>query len=140
MSARSNLILKEISTVDKINTDLKPYVYLQTYRQWLDQFKFDYRVIPAFLAILVILAFIFQGPVNLGLFIADLLHHPGIHPAHLVPVLYGIIYQMTGLIFATFMAAWRRGVLYAEVLQNDYFLEFRNVQVCFAIISILIAP
>ena len=142
MNARSNLILKEISTDDKINTDLKPYVYLQTYRQWLDQFKFDYRIIPAFLAILIILAFIFIGPVNLGLFIG------GFTASSLefilliwFQVLFGIIYQMTGLIFATFMTGMAAGAIYMPKYFNTItFREFRKIQACFAIISILIAP
>jgi hypothetical protein len=56
-------------------------------------------------------------------------------------VLYGIIYQMTGIIFATFMAGMAAGAIYMpKYFKVITFREFRKIQICFVILSLLIVP
>lgn len=142
MNARSELIRKEMLSDIRANSDLKPFVYLQTYRQWLDHFKVDYRILPASLIILVMLAFILMKPLDLGLFIG------GFTASSLefililwFQVLYGIIYQMTGLIFAAFMAGMVAGaIVMPQHLKVITFREFRKIQLYFIFLSLLAVP
>jgi spermidine synthase len=141
MNARSALIMNEIDSSARINTDLRPYVYLQAYRQWLDQFKTDHRILPAILIVLTILAFILLKPVSLGLFTA------GFTTASLEFILiiwfqamYGMVYQVTGLIFAAFMAGMAAGSFsiprFCKTITSKEFLKMQSV---FIILPVIIA-
>ena len=141
MNARASLIISEIKDHKKINSDLKPYVYFQVYRQWLDKFGIDYRVIPAVMAILVLLAFVFLGPLNLGLFAG------GFTSSSLefililwLQVLFGNVYQLTGIVFAVFMAGMAIGAAFKSMLIKDgSFNGFLKIQGCMAAFSLIIA-
>jgi hypothetical protein len=141
MNARANLILSEIKDQKRINSDLKPYIYLQVYRQWLEKSGIDYRVIPAVLAIIVLLAFVFLGPLNLGLFTG------GFTSSSLefililwLQVLFGNVYQLTGLVFAIFMAGMAIGAFFKTMLIKDRsFNGFLKIQGWMAAFSLTLA-
>lgn len=142
MNARSSLILKDLYPNTRINSDLRPYVYLQAYRQWLDQYKVDYRILPAVLLLALVMAFIFLRPVSLGLFTA------GFTAASLEFILiiwfqaiYGSIYQVTGLIFAAFMAGMAAGsYLVPKLFKSITGKEFMKMQSVFILMPLLLAP
>lgn len=142
MNARSQQILHELSPDVRYNSDLRPYVYFQTYRQWLQQFRLDNRIIPAGIILLLLIGFLFLGPLNLGLFTG------GFTASSLefililwFQVLYGIVYQVTGLIFATFMAGMAAGAYYMPgYFREITFKEFRMLQKAYIILPLIISP
>jgi spermidine synthase len=138
---RSNQILRELIPEARVNTDFRPYVYLQSYRFWADQFNFNLTIIPIVLAVLVAAAFFLFNPVNLGLFAG------GFTSASLefililwFQIVYGTVYQVTGLIIAAFMA----GLVIGSISTPKIFIkttinEFLKIQATFSVYPLLLA-
>ena len=138
---RSNLIMKDILTEAPINLDLKPYIFSLFLRHWLSQFRANYLIIPVLLAVMTVLGFIFLGPLNLGLF-AGGFTASALEFLLLIwfQVLYGYVYQMTGVIFAVFMTGIAIGSFYRlRFYNNSTFRGFLTVQGIFAGFSALLA-
>ena len=138
---RSDLIMKELIPDALINSDLKPYIFSLSLRHWLSRFSFNYRIIPLAMLLLTILGFIFLGPLNLGLF-AGGFTASSLEFLLLIwfQVLYGFVYQMTGVIFAIFMAGLAIGSFYRlQFFKNSTFKGFLTIQAAMAIFSALIA-
>jgi len=141
IAGRSSQIISEISEKHGINSDLKPFIYLQVYRKWLEKSGIDYRIIPLALFLVIILAFLVLGPLNLGLFTG------GFTSSSLefililwLQVIYGFIYQMTGLIFATFMAGIVAGTIYGRIIYRTVTIKaYYGIQASFAIFSLIIS-
>jgi spermidine synthase len=115
---RSELIMKDILLKTQINSDLKPYVFSLFLKQWLERYKINSWLIPLILLLVLVLSLISLGPLNLGLF-AGGFTASSLEFLLLIwfQVMYGYVYQMTGVIFAVFMAGLVIGSL---VLGNGY--------------------
>ncbi len=138
---RSDLILKDILPDEPVNSDLRPYVFSLFLRHWLEQFKMNQWVMPLILILLLILSLIFLGPLNLGLF-AGGFTASALEFLLLIwfQVMYGYVYQMTGVIFAVFMAGMATGSLFRQYLyKNKTFRGFINLQGIIAAFSALVA-
>jgi len=105
LSMRSDLILRDLLPDAPVNSDLKPFVFSLFLRHWLEKFKMNTWTIPLILLLLLILSLFWLGPLNLGLF-AGGFTASGLEFTLLIwfQVMYGNVYQMTGVIFALFMA------------------------------------
>lgn len=141
LKMRSDLIMKEILPGAEINSDLKPYVFSLFLKQWLERYKVSTWLIPLVLLLLLILSLIFLGPLNLGLF-AGGFTASSIEFILLLwfQVMFGFVYQMTGVIFAMFMAGLVAGSLaMGKIFRNYSFRGFLFIQGIFAIFSATVA-
>ena len=120
LKMRSELIMRDILPDAPVNSDLKPLVFSLFLKQWLEHFKIREWVLPLILILALILSLIFLGPLNLGLFTGGFTAS-GLEFLLLIwfQVIYGHVYQMTGVIFAAFMAGLVIGSL---VLGNGYWV------------------
>jgi spermidine synthase len=120
LGMRSDLIMKDILPGTKINSDLKPHVFSLFLEQWMARFQINTWLIPLILILLLVLSLIFLGPLNLGLFTGGFTAS-GLEFILLIwfQVMYGYVYQMTGVIFAVFMAGLVVGSL---VVGSGYWL------------------
>ena len=141
MNARSELIMKELYSGPVINQDLRPYSYSQALRYWMSLFQFDGRIILFSLAGLAILAFVFFGPLNLGLFASGFTSSSVVFLLMIwMQVVYGFIYQMTGVVFAVFMAGLAIGSHNRLLFyKNSTFRGFLTIQAAIGAYCILMA-
>jgi len=138
---RSDLIMKDIQPGTQINSDLKPYVFSLFLKQWMARFKINSWLIPLILILLLILSLIFLGPLNLGIFTGGFTAS-GLEFILLIwfQVIYGNVYQMTGVIFAVFMAGLAIGAMFRhKIYPNNSFKGFLTIQGAFAAFSALMA-
>jgi len=141
INARSELIMQNLHERKVINRDLRPYSYLQSLRHWMSRFEFDGRIILFSLAGLVILALVFFGPLNLGLFASGFTSSSAVFLLMIwMQVVYGFIYQMTGVIFAVFMAGLAIGSHNRLLFyKNSTFRGFLTIQAAIGAFCILLA-
>jgi spermidine synthase len=141
LKMRSDLIMKDIHPDTQINSDLKPYVFSLFLKQWMERFKITPWLISLILLLLLILSLIFLGPLNLGLFSGGFTAS-GLEFILLIwfQVIYGYVYQMTGAIFALFMAGLVLGSwILGSRLKQKTFKGFLMIQGIFAVFAALIA-
>ncbi len=144
---RSDVIMQNIQHDVPVNSDLKPYAYFLYLRYWMSHFRTQTWIIPSLLVIILILFFIFLSPVNIGLFTG------GFSSSSLVfllllwfQVIFGNIYQMTGVIFALFMAglvagSWYRPKLIKEANLRSFLFILSIMAVTAAVIAaVLLIP
>jgi predicted membrane-bound spermidine synthase len=136
---RSDLIMKDLIPEAHVNSDLKPYIFSLSLKQWLSRFKVDFRVIPIVLAIFIVLAFLFLGPLNLGLF-AGGFTASALEFLLLIwfQVMYGYVFQMTGVIFAVFMAGIAIGSMSMHLVKKGTFRGFLALQAAIAAFATLL--
>jgi spermidine synthase len=137
---RSDLIIKDLIPKTPINSDLKPTIFSLSLTHWLERFKMDPLVFPVALAIFIVVAFLFLGPLNLGLF-ASGFTASALEFMLLIwfQVMYGNIFQMTGVIFAVFMAGLAIGSIMMHLVKNAKFKGFLALQAGIALFSGLVA-
>jgi spermidine synthase len=138
---RSDMIMKDIQPGTQINSDLKPYVFSLFLKQWMARFKINSWLIPLILILLLILSLFFLGPLNLGLF-AGGFTASGLEFILLIwfQVIFGYVYQMTGVIFALFMAGMAIGSFFRKnIYRNNTFRGFLTVQGAIAAFSAIVA-
>jgi hypothetical protein len=141
MRQRSAIIREALTDDARINTDLRPLVYSQVLRQWLEKFHIDHRMIPVALILLLITTFFLLGPLNIGLFTG------GFTVSSLefllllwLQVVFGNIYQVTGLVFALFMAGMALACFYQhKILPVGTFQRLLGIQGLMAFHCLLIA-
>jgi len=137
---RSDLIMKEIIPEAPVNSDLKPAIFSLFLKHWLSKFKIDFRAIPIVLAIFIVLAFLFLGPLNLGLF-AGGFTASALEFLLLIwfQVMYGFVFQMTGVIFAVFMAGIAIGSMSMHLVKKGTFRDFLALQAAMAAFAAMLA-
>jgi len=137
---RSDLIIKDLIPDAPVNSDLKPYVFSLSLRHWLERFKIDFRIIPIVMAIFIVIAFLFLGPLNLGLF-AGGFTASALEFLLLIwfQVMYGYVFQMTGVIFAVFMAGIAIGSVLMHQVKNSTFRGFLALQAAIAAFAAMLA-
>jgi spermidine synthase len=137
---RSDLIMKDLLPEASVNTDLKPAIFSFSLTHWLERFKMDLRIIPVALAFLIVVAFLFMGPLNLGLF-ASGFSASALEFLLLIwfQVMYGYVFQMTGVIFAVFMAGLAIGSVAMHRVKNGTFRGFMVLQAGIALFAGLMA-
>ncbi|HNQ82398.1 MAG TPA: hypothetical protein PKM34_02070 [Bacteroidales bacterium] len=138
---RSELIHKDLLPDAPVNSDLKPFVFSLFLRHWLEKFKMNTWIIPLILVLLLILSLIFFGPLNLGLF-AGGFTASGLEFILLIwfQVIYGNVYQMTGVIFAVFMLGLVIGsLLLVGGIKKNTFKGYLMIQGGYVCLSLLVA-
>jgi spermidine synthase len=138
---RSDLILKDIQPDTQINSDLKPYVFSLFLKQWMARFQINAWLIPLILLLLMVLSLILLGPLNLGLFTGGFTAS-GLEFILLIwfQVIFGYVYQMTGVIFALFMAGLALGSWFmGNKFRNKTFKGFLVIQAIIAGFALMIA-
>jgi spermidine synthase len=137
---RSKQIIDDLIPEAPVNSDLKPLIFSLSLTHWLEQFKIDHRVIPGIMALIVVVAFLFLGPQNLGLF-ASGFTASSLEFLLLIwfQVMYGYVFQMTGVIFAVFMAGLAIGSVGMHLLKKGTFRGFLTFQAGIAAFSALVA-
>jgi spermidine synthase len=130
LKMRNDLLMKGLLPDERVNTDLRPYVFSLFLRQWLERFEMNNWLMPLILILILTLSLIFLGPLNLGLF-AGGFTASSLEFLLLIwfQVIYGNVYHMTGVIFAVFMLGLALGSL---ALGNRYWvLGIRSIKLNF---------
>ncbi len=139
ISMRARNIQKELDPEVRLNTDLRPSVYYGYLKFWLSRYHFNAWIIPLILLGIMLIFFLRMGPVSLGLF------NVGFSASSLEFILillfqtiFGSIYQMTGLIFAIFMAGLAVGAWIANLVVRDHlyrnYLQLLSIIMVFSIL------
>lgn len=101
----SQQIEKQLLKKAPVNTDFKPVAYFEQLQLWISQFNVNYRVLIPIGFVIFILLLMLLNPVNIGLFTGGF---AGASMEFLLlfafQVIYGYVYQMTGVIITLFMA------------------------------------
>lgn len=130
LKARSEYILSNINKNEKQNKNFKPVLYFNELRYWLSYFKENYFWFFLMLLIIIILAITRVKFITLGLFTAGFSSSAiEIIILFSFQVIYGYIYQMTGIIISIFMAGLFLGALFLHKyvktnIKNYAYLQF----------------
>lgn len=109
---RSELILQVLDDRAGVNTDLKPLSYFHHLRLWLSYFHAGITQPVILFSIILLVFVIFLKPVNLGLFTGGFTAASVEFILLIVfQVIYGYVYQMTGVVIMTFMGGLALGSL-----------------------------
>jgi len=102
---RAMLILKELDPAAKVNTDSHPFAAHQGILRWLGLFHIPLWVIVLITMILMTIIIFKLSPYNLGLFTTGFTASAAEFLLLIIfQSLYGLIYQMAGIIIMIFMA------------------------------------
>jgi spermidine synthase len=117
---RSDQIMASLDKASGLNRDFKPVSYLQQLLLWLSYFKVDYRIPLAIIIVLMILVIVLFNATNLGMF-AGGFAASSLEFLILIAfqVIYGYVYQMTGVIITVFMAGLAVGSLVVNRYMTD---------------------
>jgi spermidine synthase len=140
LKERSDNILASLDMKGGVNTDFRPVTYLQQSLLWLSYFKMDYRIPLMVIIVLLVMVIFFFSPVNLGMF-AGGFSASSLEFLILIAfqVIYGYVYQMTGVIIMTFMAGLALGSLYMNrYLPRNESTNFRRILFGLALFSFLL--
>ena len=104
MSMRRDQIMKALNPAAGINTDFKPVSYYQHLLLWLSYFRIQFRIPIIIVSLLIIILLISMNPVNFAMF-AGGFSASSIEFLLLIAfqIIYGYVYQMTGVIIMIFM-------------------------------------
>lgn len=118
LQARRNTIIQSLDPETDINLDFIPRAYLKQIAYWLSYFDLNYWFIWLPLFILIPILFIRWNPIQTGIFTCGFTAS-SIEILLIIAfqVLYGYVYQVTGIIITLFMA----GLATGPIIQKRFF-------------------
>ncbi|MCD4747232.1 MAG: hypothetical protein K8R58_13120, partial [Bacteroidales bacterium] len=138
---RSNYILNSLDKENVvINKDFMPVSYYQQLQYWLRYFKFNIWILILIILILLFIILLRLKPINLGLFSGGFAAS-SIEVLLLISfqIIYGYVYQMTGIIITIFMTGLAIGALfYNKILKAVNIKTFIKIQFTIGIYSIIL--
>ena len=139
LQIRSQKIIKVLNPNEKLNLDFKPRSYFIQLNYWLSHFGTQLWIIMVVLLMIMMLALIFSNSINKALFIS------GFTGASLgfvliisFQILYGYVYQMTGLIISFFMVGLALGTLFLPRILTPTMRRYHVFQLIIAALAIII--
>ncbi|MBI5220050.1 MAG: hypothetical protein HY958_14075 [Bacteroidia bacterium] len=141
ISRKSGLLHSNISLTTPVNKDFVPVSYYRQIVYWLSFFKYNYTVITAVIFLLAAaLVFLLSrmSAINFGLFTTGF----AASSLELIlivsfQVIYGSVYQMTGIIIMLFMAGLAIGALVTHKLIRSSYRNFIILQFSIAAYALL---
>jgi len=139
LNQRSQYLQSRINKTSYINKDFNPVSYYLQLVQWLDYFEFNYWIPAAIILLIIILVLYKTNLVGAGIFCAGL-SASSIEVILLISfqIIYGYVYQVTGIIITIFMAGLAAGSKYFEkIIKKCDTQSFSKVQFSLAVYSFL---
>ncbi len=130
---RSEFILRSLDKTTALNQDFSPISYYQQLVYWLSYFERNYWF-PAFIAVLIVAFLISQlNTISFGLFTGGF-SASSVEIILLITfqILYGYVFQITGIIITIFMAGLAVGSRYYNKMFSDITM-FSYVKIQFGI-------
>jgi len=139
LQMRSQKIIKVLNPNEVLNLDFKPRSYFIQLNYWLSHFETHLWVIIVVLVLIMMLALILSNSINKALFIS------GFTGASLgfiliisFQILYGYVYQMTGLIISLFMGGLALGSLFMPRILTPTMKRYHIFQLGIGALAIII--
>jgi spermidine synthase len=134
---RSEKITETLNPGEKVNTDLRPRAYLIQLNYWLSHFKGNLWYMGIIITILALLAIIASNRINKALFVSGF---TGASMTFILivcfQVLYGYVYQMTGILITMFMGGLAAGALLLPGILTPGIKPYRIFQFIIAMLVI----
>ncbi len=139
LSQRSQYLQSRINRTSYINKDFNPVSYYLQLVQWLNYFEFNYWI-PALIILVIIFFTLYKtNLVGAGIFCAGF-SASSIEVILLISfqIIYGYVYQVTGIIITIFMAGLAAGSkFYEKIIKKNDLVSFSKVQSLIAVYSFL---
>lgn len=115
LASRSKQISGQIEKTAKINKDFVPLSCFSHLQLWLSHFHINIKLIAGILILIFVACLFILNPVNLGMFTAGFTASSMEFLLIIAfQVLYGYIYQFTGIIITLFMAGLATGTILGQ--------------------------
>ena len=140
MKQRSDYVLKNLNKNAKINKDFTPVSYYNQLLYWLSYFKSDLNLFAIIILLFLILIVANLNIINLGLFSAGF-SGSSVEIILLISfqIIYGYIFQMTGIIITIFMIGLAIGAFYThKFLQKATIKNYSKILFTIGIYSLLL--
>jgi spermidine synthase len=140
LKQRSLFILNNIDKTTSLNEDFSPISYYQQLQYWLSYFEINYWLIGV-IAALIFIFLIFQlNTISFGIFTGGF-SASSVEIILLITfqILYGYVYQITGIIITLFMAGLAVGSrYYLKIFPDLNILSFIKIQFIIGIFAIFL--
>jgi spermidine synthase len=140
LKQRSNDVVKTLEKDAGLNQDFAPVAYYRQLRYWLSYFSFS-PWIPAVVSVLILMGIATRlNTISFGIFTGGFAAS-SIEVLLLVSfqIIYGYIYQVTGLIITVFMAGLAFGSMYGpKTSTKSQFMRYIGVQCCIVFYCLLL--
>ena len=141
LQERSRQVEEVLPDSDRINQDFRPRAYLLQMEFWLSHFNTNFWMPVILLIILILIAGLRSGPLEIGIFVAgftgtsaELILLIGIQ------VVFGYIYLYLSIIVTVFMSGLAAGALMVNKLPGKItHRKFRSLQAFLAVLTGLLA-
>ncbi|RLD56385.1 MAG: hypothetical protein DRJ01_15315 [Bacteroidetes bacterium] len=140
LKQRSDYVLKNLNKNAKINKDFTPVSYYNQLLYWLSYFKSDLNLFAIIILLFLILIVANLNIINLGLFSAGFAGS-SVEIILLISfqIIYGYIFQMTGIIITIFMIGLAIGAFYThKFLQKATIKNYSKILFTIGIYSLLL--
>jgi spermidine synthase len=135
LSQRSQYLQSRTNKTSYINKDFNPVSYYLQLVQWLDYFEFNYWIPAVIILVIIFFALYKTNLVGAGIFCAGF-SASSIEVILLISfqIIYGYVYQVTGIIITIFMAGLAAGSKYYEkIIKKNDLVSFSKVQFSLAV-------
>jgi spermidine synthase len=130
LKQRSEFILSGLDKTTAVNQDFSPISYYQQLVYWLSYFEWNY-LLPAFIALLIMVFLIFQlNTISFGMFTGGF-SASSVEIILLITfqILYGYVFQVTGVVITIFMAGLAVGSgYYDKMFKNVTIFSYVKIQ------------
>ena len=140
LKQRSDYILKNLNKDAAINKDFTPVSYYNQLLYWLSYFKSDFKIFAVVILLLLILIVANLNIINLGLFSAGFAGS-SIEIILLISfqIIYGYVFQMTGIIITIFMIGLAIGSFYThKFLHKATIINYTKILFIIGLYSLLL--
>ena len=140
LKQRSDYILKNLNKNAKINKDFTPIAYYNQLLYWLSYFKSNFKIFAVIILVLLIFVVANLNIINLGLFSAGFAGS-SIEIILLISfqIIYGYVFQMTGIIITIFMIGLAIGSFYThKFLHKATILNYSKILFIIGLYSLLL--
>jgi len=140
LQARRNTIMQSLDPEAELNLDFTPRAYLKQIVFWLSYFDFNYWFIWIPLFILIPILIVRWNPIQTGMFTCGF-SASAIEILLLIAfqILYGYVYQVTGIIITLFMAGLAAGpYLQRKILPGAMPGQLTAVQILIGIFAMIL--
>ena len=140
LQARRNTIMQTLDPTTGLNLDFAPRAYLKQIAYWLSYFDFNYWFIWLPLFILIPILIVRWNPIQTGMFTCGF-SASAIEILLLIAfqIVYGYVYQVTGIIIMLFMAGLAAGpFIQKRILPEATLGQLTAVQVLIGIFAMIL--
>ncbi len=140
LKQRSDYILNNLSQNVAINKDFTPVSYYNQLLYWLSYFKSNFKILAAIILLFLIIIIARLNIINLGLFSAGFAGS-SIEIILLISfqIIYGYVFQMTGIIITIFMLGLAIGSFYThKFLHKASIINYTKILFIIGLYSLLL--